>query len=126
MTAHAGTNIYGCCSKTIIFAMGMPAHGRSVLRICTTSARDNRVRCTSLSIRDSGTAGAMTAFFLQDSLAIMVIERLLEQIELMKQQHISLLEQINYTFKCKFSTFEELTIKVKWAKYQPISLVKPL
>ncbi|KAG6876966.1 hypothetical protein C0992_011181 [Termitomyces sp. T32_za158] len=47
-----------------------------------------------------------TASFLQDNLAIMVMEGLLNQIELMRRQHISVLEQINHAAKCKLSSPE--------------------
>ena len=60
-----------------------------------------------------------TASFLQDSLAMMVMEGLLDQIELMKRQRIAALEQIERTSKRKVSTFEEPTAEVKRAKYQP-------
>ncbi|KAG6873491.1 hypothetical protein C0992_008713 [Termitomyces sp. T32_za158] len=47
------------------------------------------------------------ALFLQDNLAIMVMEGLLNQIEFMRKQRVSALEQINRTVKCKLSSPEE-------------------
>ncbi|KAG6858089.1 hypothetical protein C0995_002795, partial [Termitomyces sp. Mi166 len=58
---------------------------------------------------------AMVAF-LQDDLAIMVVEGLLDQIELMKRQRISMLEQIERVSKCKAPTFEEPIVEPKWAR----------
>ncbi|KAG6886507.1 hypothetical protein C0995_007331 [Termitomyces sp. Mi166 len=58
---------------------------------------------------------AMVAF-LQDDLAVMVVEGLLDQIELMKRQHISALEQIEHVGKCKAPAFEELMVEPKQAR----------
>ncbi|KAG6881084.1 hypothetical protein C0993_002914, partial [Termitomyces sp. T159_Od127] len=44
-----------------------------------------------------------TALFLQDNLAVMVMEGLLDQIELMQKQHVFALEQIDHAAKCKLS-----------------------
>ncbi|KAG6869643.1 hypothetical protein C0995_001609, partial [Termitomyces sp. Mi166 len=56
------------------------------------------------------------AAFLRDDLAIMVVEGLLDQIELMKRQRVSVLEQIECVGKCKAPTFEELMVEPKWAR----------
>ncbi|KAG6883420.1 hypothetical protein C0995_012329 [Termitomyces sp. Mi166 len=56
------------------------------------------------------------AAFLQDDLAIMVVEGLLDQIELMKRQHISALEQIERLGKCKAPAFKELMVEPKQAR----------
>ncbi|KAG6878364.1 hypothetical protein C0992_008220 [Termitomyces sp. T32_za158] len=50
-----------------------------------------------------------TASFLQDNLAIMVMEGLLDQIKLMRRQRISVLEQINRAAKHKLSSLEGLS-----------------
>ncbi|KAG6870778.1 hypothetical protein C0995_010754 [Termitomyces sp. Mi166 len=57
-----------------------------------------------------------TAAFLQDDLAIMVVEGLLDQIKLMKRQHVSMLEQIERIGKCKAPAFEELMMEPKQAR----------
>ncbi|KAG6886783.1 hypothetical protein C0992_002379 [Termitomyces sp. T32_za158] len=46
------------------------------------------------------------ASFLQDNLAVMVMEGFLDQIKLMRRQHISALEQIDCTTKHKLSSSE--------------------
>ncbi|KAG6896837.1 hypothetical protein C0995_011001, partial [Termitomyces sp. Mi166 len=56
------------------------------------------------------------AAFLQDDLAVMVVEGLLNQIELMRRQHMTTLEQIEHVGKCKASTFEELMVEPKQAR----------
>ncbi|KAG6894852.1 hypothetical protein C0995_013579, partial [Termitomyces sp. Mi166 len=56
------------------------------------------------------------AAFLQDDLAVMVVEGLLDQIELMKRQHISALEQIERVGKCKAPMFEEPMVEPKRAR----------
>ncbi|KAG6858493.1 hypothetical protein C0995_016210 [Termitomyces sp. Mi166 len=58
---------------------------------------------------------AMAAFLWND-LAIMVVEGLLNQIELMRRQHISVLEQIEHVGKCKAPMFEEPMVEPKRAK----------
>ncbi|KAG6858838.1 hypothetical protein C0995_001420, partial [Termitomyces sp. Mi166 len=58
---------------------------------------------------------AMVAF-LQDDLAIMVVEGLLDQIELMRRQCISVLEQIEHVGKRKAPTFEEPMVEPKQAR----------
>ncbi|KAG6859336.1 hypothetical protein C0995_009578 [Termitomyces sp. Mi166 len=57
-----------------------------------------------------------TAAFLQDDLAVMVVEGLLDQIELMRRQRISMLEQIECVSKCKAPAFEEPMVEPKQAK----------
>ncbi|KAG6894757.1 hypothetical protein C0995_013748 [Termitomyces sp. Mi166 len=57
-----------------------------------------------------------TVAFLQDDLAIMVVEGLLNQIELMRRQHISVLEQIECIGKHKAPMFEELMVEPKRAR----------
>ncbi|KAG6858773.1 hypothetical protein C0995_014016 [Termitomyces sp. Mi166 len=56
------------------------------------------------------------AAFLRDDLAVMVVEGLLNQIELMKRQHVSALEQIEHIGKCKAPMFEEPMVEPKWAR----------
>ncbi|KAG6884167.1 hypothetical protein C0995_010783 [Termitomyces sp. Mi166 len=56
------------------------------------------------------------AAFLQDDLAVMVVEGLLDQIELMKRQHVSVLEQIERIGKCKAPVFEEPMVEPKRAR----------
>ncbi|KAG6858871.1 hypothetical protein C0995_013309 [Termitomyces sp. Mi166 len=58
---------------------------------------------------------AMVAF-LQNDLAIMVVEGLLDQIELMKRQRISMLEQIERVGKRKAPMFEEPMVEPKQAR----------
>ncbi|KAG6881982.1 hypothetical protein C0995_016367, partial [Termitomyces sp. Mi166 len=58
---------------------------------------------------------AMVAF-LQDDLAVMVVEGLLNQIELMRRQCITALEQIECVGKCQAPAFEELMVESKWAR----------
>ncbi|KAG6875913.1 hypothetical protein C0992_001726, partial [Termitomyces sp. T32_za158] len=59
-----------------------------------------------------------TASFLQDSLAIIVMEGLLDQIELMKRQRISALEQINFVAKRKLPLYKGVSREPKQAKLQ--------
>ncbi|KAG6886384.1 hypothetical protein C0995_008264, partial [Termitomyces sp. Mi166 len=56
------------------------------------------------------------AAFLQDSLAIVVLEGLLDQIKMMKRQCITVLEHIEHAGKCKAPAYEELTVEPKWAR----------
>ncbi|KAG6873498.1 hypothetical protein C0992_008707 [Termitomyces sp. T32_za158] len=56
-----------------------------------------------------------TASFLQDNLAIMVMEGLLDQIKLMRRQRISALEQINHAAKRKFTSPEWVSGEIKRA-----------
>ncbi|KAG6859177.1 hypothetical protein C0995_010946 [Termitomyces sp. Mi166 len=56
------------------------------------------------------------AAFLQDDLAVMVVEGLLDQIELMRRQHMTALEQIEHIGKCKAPVFEKLMVEPKQAR----------
>ncbi|KAG6869405.1 hypothetical protein C0995_003449, partial [Termitomyces sp. Mi166 len=56
------------------------------------------------------------AAFLQDDLAVMVVEGLLDQIELMRRQCVSVLKQIERVSKYKTPMFEELMVEPKWAR----------
>ncbi|KAG6887379.1 hypothetical protein C0992_012525 [Termitomyces sp. T32_za158] len=62
----------------------------------------------------------MTASFLQDNLAVMVMEGLLDQIELMRRQHVMALEQIER----KLTGYEGPSVEPKWARPQPPWLVE--
>ncbi|KAG6886336.1 hypothetical protein C0995_008639 [Termitomyces sp. Mi166 len=57
-----------------------------------------------------------TAAFLQDSLAIVVIEGLLDQIKMMKRQRITALEHIERTGKRKAPAYKEPVVEPKWAR----------
>ncbi|KAG6869358.1 hypothetical protein C0995_003875, partial [Termitomyces sp. Mi166 len=46
----------------------------------------------------------------------MVVEGLLDQIELMRRQHMTALEQIERVGKCKAPMFEEPMVEPKWAR----------
>ncbi|KAG6895675.1 hypothetical protein C0992_013329 [Termitomyces sp. T32_za158] len=65
-----------------------------------------------------------TASFLQDNLAIMVMEGLLDQIELMRRQHVSALEQIDRAAKRKLSSLEGVSGEIKRAQPQPVRAVE--
>ncbi|KAG6895801.1 hypothetical protein C0995_012197, partial [Termitomyces sp. Mi166 len=56
------------------------------------------------------------AAFLQDDLAVMVVEGLLDQIELMRRQHVTALEQIERVGKRKAPMFEEPMVEPKPAR----------
>ncbi|KAG6899318.1 hypothetical protein C0995_006339 [Termitomyces sp. Mi166 len=56
------------------------------------------------------------AAFLQDDLAVMVVEGLLDQIKLMRRQCITTLEQIECVGKHKAPAFEKLIVKPKQAR----------
>ncbi|KAG6871132.1 hypothetical protein C0995_007887 [Termitomyces sp. Mi166 len=56
------------------------------------------------------------AAFLQDDLAVMVVEGLLNQIKLMRKQHVTALKQIERVGKCKAPTFEESMVEPKRAR----------
>ncbi|KAG6869677.1 hypothetical protein C0995_001335 [Termitomyces sp. Mi166 len=58
---------------------------------------------------------AMVAF-LQDDLAMMVVEGLLDQIKLMRRQRVTMLEQIEHVGKHKAPMFEELMVEPKRAR----------
>ncbi|KAG6870777.1 hypothetical protein C0995_010771 [Termitomyces sp. Mi166 len=57
-----------------------------------------------------------TAAFLQDDLAMMVVEELLDQIELMRRQCVTALEQIERVGKHKAPAFEEPMVEPKQAR----------
>ncbi|KAG6859535.1 hypothetical protein C0995_007536 [Termitomyces sp. Mi166 len=57
-----------------------------------------------------------TAAFLQDSLAIVVLEGLLDQIEMMKRQCVVVLEHIEHAGKHKAPVYEEPMVEPKWAR----------
>ncbi|KAG6893052.1 hypothetical protein C0992_011442, partial [Termitomyces sp. T32_za158] len=67
-----------------------------------------------------------TASFLQDNLAIMVMEGLLNQIELMRRQRVSALEQIDRVAKRKLSSPEGVSGETKRARLQPARLGEPV
>ncbi|KAG6870678.1 hypothetical protein C0995_011386 [Termitomyces sp. Mi166 len=56
------------------------------------------------------------AAFLQDSLAVVVLKGLLDQIEMMKRQRIVALEHIEHAGKCKAPAYEELMVEPKRAR----------
>ncbi|KAG6858919.1 hypothetical protein C0995_012896, partial [Termitomyces sp. Mi166 len=56
------------------------------------------------------------AAFLQDSLAIVVLEGLLDQIKMMKRQHVTVLEHIECAGKHKAPAYEELMVEPKRAR----------
>ncbi|KAG6887013.1 hypothetical protein C0995_002394 [Termitomyces sp. Mi166 len=56
------------------------------------------------------------AAFLQDSLAVVVIEGLLDQIKMMKRQHVMVLKHIEHTRKRKAPAYEEPVVEPKWAR----------
>ncbi|KAG6858643.1 hypothetical protein C0995_015055, partial [Termitomyces sp. Mi166 len=60
-----------------------------------------------------------TVAFLWNDLAIMVVEGLLDQIELMRRQRISMLEQIEHVGKCKAPAFKEPMVEPKQARAPP-------
>ncbi|KAG6874783.1 hypothetical protein C0993_012218, partial [Termitomyces sp. T159_Od127] len=64
------------------------------------------------------------AEFLQDDLAVMVMEGLLNQIELMRRQCVTVLEQIDRAAKRKLPVNEESSVEPKWAKPQPPQLME--
>ncbi|KAG6894244.1 hypothetical protein C0992_006945, partial [Termitomyces sp. T32_za158] len=68
----------------------------------------------------------LTASFLQDNLAVMVMEGLLNQIELMRRQRVSALQQINRAAKCKLSSLEGVSGETKRAQPQPARLFEPV
>ncbi|KAG6884356.1 hypothetical protein C0993_011869 [Termitomyces sp. T159_Od127] len=59
-----------------------------------------------------------TALFLQDNLAVIVMEGLLDYIELMQKQHVSVLKQIDHAVKHKLLSLEETIGKPKQATQQ--------
>ncbi|KAG6871341.1 hypothetical protein C0995_005865 [Termitomyces sp. Mi166 len=56
------------------------------------------------------------AAFLQDSLAVFVLEGLLDKIEMMKRQHVTMLEHIEHAGKCKAPAYKEPMVEPKWAR----------
>ncbi|KAG6869534.1 hypothetical protein C0995_002402 [Termitomyces sp. Mi166 len=54
--------------------------------------------------------------FLRNDLAIMVVEGLLNQIELIRRQRVTVLEQIERVGKCKAPAFEEPMVEPKQAR----------
>ncbi|KAG6896761.1 hypothetical protein C0995_011088 [Termitomyces sp. Mi166 len=56
------------------------------------------------------------AAFLQDSLAIIILERLLDQIEMMKRQRIVVLEHIEHAGKRKAPAYKEPMVEPKQAR----------
>ncbi|KAG6874947.1 hypothetical protein C0992_005872, partial [Termitomyces sp. T32_za158] len=60
-----------------------------------------------------------TASFLQDNLAVMVMEGLLDQIELMRRQRVTALEQIERAAKRKLTGYEGPSVEPKRARPQP-------
>ncbi|KAG6870952.1 hypothetical protein C0995_009435 [Termitomyces sp. Mi166 len=67
-------------------------------------------------LEQAGQPVPATAAFLRDDLAIMVVEGLLNQIELMKRQRVSALEQIECVGKHKAPVFEEPMMEPKQAR----------
>ncbi|KAG6899703.1 hypothetical protein C0993_007714 [Termitomyces sp. T159_Od127] len=65
-----------------------------------------------------------TVLFLQDNLAVMMMEGLLNQIKLMWKQHVLALEQIDCTAKCKLSSSKEAIGELKQARQQLLWLAK--
>ncbi|KAG6893900.1 hypothetical protein C0992_008243 [Termitomyces sp. T32_za158] len=66
-------------------------------------------------VEAAGQPVPLTASFLQDNLAVMVMEGLLDQIELMRRQRVSALEQINHAAKRKLSSPEGVSGETKRA-----------
>ncbi|KAG6895542.1 hypothetical protein C0995_012530 [Termitomyces sp. Mi166 len=67
-------------------------------------------------LEQAGQPVPATAAFLQDSLAVIVIEGLLNQIEMMKRQCIMVLEHIECAGKCKAPAYKEPVVEPKWAR----------
>ncbi|KAG6870848.1 hypothetical protein C0995_010147 [Termitomyces sp. Mi166 len=67
-------------------------------------------------LEQAGQPVPATAAFLQNSLAIVVLEGLLDQIEMMKRQHVVVLEHIEHAGKCKAPVYKELMVEPKWAR----------
>ncbi|KAG6858972.1 hypothetical protein C0995_012536 [Termitomyces sp. Mi166 len=67
-------------------------------------------------LEQAGQPVPATAAFLWDDLAVIVVEGLLDQIELMKRQRVSTLEQIERVGKCKAPAFEEPMVEPKRAR----------
>ncbi|KAG6870574.1 hypothetical protein C0995_012109 [Termitomyces sp. Mi166 len=67
-------------------------------------------------LEQAGQPVPATAAFLRDDLAVMVVEGLLDQIELMRRQCVSVLEQIECVGKHKSPVFEEPIVEPKQAR----------
>ncbi|KAG6882220.1 hypothetical protein C0995_015398, partial [Termitomyces sp. Mi166 len=67
-------------------------------------------------LEQAGQPVPATAAFLQDSLAVVVLEGLLNQIEMMKRQRVTVLEHIERAGKRKALAYEELMVEPKWAR----------
>ncbi|KAG6858176.1 hypothetical protein C0995_002033, partial [Termitomyces sp. Mi166 len=57
-----------------------------------------------------------TAAFLQDSLAVVILEGLLNQVKMMKRQRVTVLEHIEHAGKRKAPAYEEPMVEPKWAR----------
>ncbi|KAG6898787.1 hypothetical protein C0993_004192 [Termitomyces sp. T159_Od127] len=66
----------------------------------------------------------VATLFLQDDLAVVMIEGLLNQIKLMKKQHVLALEQIDCASKHKVGGWDEPTTEPKRARLQ-VQLLHP-
>ncbi|KAG6880659.1 hypothetical protein C0995_005122, partial [Termitomyces sp. Mi166 len=67
-------------------------------------------------LEQAGQPVPATAAFLQDSLAIVVLEGLLNQIEMMKRQRVVALEHIERAGKHKAPAYKEPMVEPKWAR----------
>ncbi|KAG6870316.1 hypothetical protein C0995_013823 [Termitomyces sp. Mi166 len=67
-------------------------------------------------LEQAGQPVPATVAFLWDGLAVMVVEGLLDQIELMRRQQVSTLEQIEHVGTCKAPAFEEPMVEPKRAR----------
>ncbi|KAG6898714.1 hypothetical protein C0995_008711 [Termitomyces sp. Mi166 len=67
-------------------------------------------------LEQAGQPVPATAAFLQDSLAVIVLEGLLNQIEMMKRQRVIMLEHIECAGKCKAPAYKELMVEPKLAR----------
>ncbi|KAG6859087.1 hypothetical protein C0995_011637 [Termitomyces sp. Mi166 len=67
-------------------------------------------------LKQAGQPVLAMAAFLQDSLAIIVLEGLLNQIKMMKRQRITTLEHIERTGKCKAPAYKEPMVEPKQAR----------
>ncbi|KAG6883943.1 hypothetical protein C0995_011214, partial [Termitomyces sp. Mi166 len=67
-------------------------------------------------LEQAGQPVPATVAFLQDDLAVMVVKGLLDQIELLRRQHVTALEQIERVGKCKAPMFKEPMVEPKCAR----------
>ncbi|KAG6870368.1 hypothetical protein C0995_013498 [Termitomyces sp. Mi166 len=67
-------------------------------------------------LKQAGQPVPATAAFLQDSLAVVVLEGLLDQIKMMKRQHVTALEHIKRAGKHKAPVYEEPMVEPKRAR----------